>query len=313
MLLLLRKPSFYLAVIGIIAAAILMVKMRKEPPVAMPLVDPPRSPYEAAVAGAGIIESINENVKIAPSVNGVVSRVAIEVGQLVEQGDLLFEIDLREVKAQLDLVKSQLKSMEASLLTERVALEDAKDRYVRAERLAKEKALSEDEKLRRGFEQQAAEARVARLEAEVEAAKAQVRKAEVEIDLHQVRAPRRGRVLQVNVREGEYAGGTVLEPMAILGNVEDLQVRVDIDEQNALLVKPQAEATAFLRGITSQPLPLKFVRIEPYVVPKRSLTGDTMERVDTRVLQVIYRFDPPATNVYVGQLVDVYIKRESSG
>lgn len=313
MALLFRKPSFYLAVLGILATAVLMVRMRKESPMAVPLVEPPRSPYKAAVAGAGIVESMNENVKIAPSVNGVVSKVAIQVGQLVEQNDLLFEIDSREVKAQLELAQAQLKAIEASLLTEKVALADAKDRYVRAERLAKEKAVSEDEKMRRGFEQQAAEARVARLAAEVESAQAQVHKIEVEIGLHQVHAPRRGRVLQVNVREGEYAGGTTSEPMAMLGNVEDLQVRVDIDEQNALLVKPYAEATAFLRGITSHPLSLKFVRIEPYVVPKRSLTGDTMERVDTRVLQVIYRFDPPATNVYVGQLVDVYIERESSG
>ena len=313
MMLLLKKPSFYLAVAGMMATVLLVARVRKEPPAALPLVEPPRSPYAAAVAGVGMVEAINENVKVAPSVNGVVSKVAVEVGQLVEEGDLLFEIDSREVRAQLELVKSQLKSMEASLLTERVVLEDAKDRYRRAELLAKEKAVSEDERLRRGFEQQTAEARVARLEAEVESAKAQVRKAEVEIELHQVHAPRRGRVLQVNVRGGEYANASGIEPMAILGSVEDLQVRVDIDEQNALLVKPQAEATAFLRGITSRPLPLKFVRIEPYVVPKRSLTGDTTERVDTRVLQVIYRFAPPTTNVYVGQLVDVYVKREPSG
>ena len=38
---------------------------------------------------------------------------------------------------------------------------------------------------------------------------------------------------------------------------------------------------------------LRFVRIEPFVLPKRNLTGDSLERVDTRVLQVIYEFDRP--------------------
>lgn len=313
MLLLLRKPSFYLAVAGIVATGFLMIRLRQEPPVAPPLVEPAQSPYAAAVAGVGIVEAIDENVKIAPSVAGVVSHVAVEVGQWVEENDLLFKMDDRETRARLALARSQLKSIEAALKTEQVSLADAKDRLARTERLAKDKVVSEDEKLRRYFEQQAAEARVARLEAEVESAKVQIQKTEVEIELHEVRAPRRGRVLQVNVREGEYAGVGASEPMAILGNVDDLQVRVDIDEQNALLVKPHAPATAFLRGVTSRPLSLAFVRIEPYVVPKRSLTGDTMERVDTRVLQVIYRFDPPATNVYVGQLVDVYIQREPSG
>jgi hypothetical protein len=52
---------------------------------------------------------------------------------------------------------------------------------------------------------------------------------------------------------------------------------------------------------------LEFVRFEPYVVPKVSLTGSSTERVDTRVLEVIYRFKDPTTNVFDGQQMDVYI------
>jgi len=44
------------------------------------------------------------------------------------------------------------------------------------------------------------------------------------------------------------------------------------------------------------------------VLPKRSLTGDSQERVDTRVLQVIFAFDPGSMPVFVGQQVDVYIE-----
>ena len=42
--------------------------------------------------------------------------------------------------------------------------------------------------------------------------------------------------------------------------------------------------------------------------PKKSLTGDSSERVDTRVLQVIYRVEDAALPVYVGQLMDVFIE-----
>jgi hypothetical protein len=52
---------------------------------------------------------------------------------------------------------------------------------------------------------------------------------------------------------------------------------------------------------------LDFVRVEPYVVPKRSLTGDNTERIDTRVLQVIYKVKDPGDNLYVGQQVDVFV------
>ncbi len=52
---------------------------------------------------------------------------------------------------------------------------------------------------------------------------------------------------------------------------------------------------------------MKFEYIEPYVIPKKSLTGESTERVDTRVLQVIYSFHRGNFPVYVGQQMDVFI------
>ena len=57
----------------------------------------------------------------------------------------------------------------------------------------------------------------------------------------------------------------------------------------------------------SKPIPLTFVRVEPYVVPKRSLTGDNTERVDTRVLQVIYEVATTDQTLFVGQQMDVFL------
>ena len=82
-----------------------------------------------------------------------------------------------------------------------------------------------------------------------------------------------------------------------------------MDEQNAPRLQPGQTATAYVKGDTTQPIALKFVRIEPYVVPKVSLTGASTERVDTRVLQVIYSFERPKDRaVYVGQQVDLFVK-----
>jgi hypothetical protein len=66
---------------------------------------------------------------------------------------------------------------------------------------------------------------------------------------------------------------------------------------------------ATLKGRPGVKFPLEFVRVEPYVVPKRSLTGDNAERVDTRVLQVIYAMpDDRPSAVFVGQQMDVYLR-----
>jgi HlyD family secretion protein len=62
-----------------------------------------------------------------------------------------------------------------------------------------------------------------------------------------------------------------------------------------------------VRGNAELKASLKFVRFEPFIVPKRSLTGDSTERVDTRVLQVIYRVERDDAMLFVGQQLDVFI------
>ena len=67
-------------------------------------------------------------------------------------------------------------------------------------------------------------------------------------------------------------------------------------------------ARAYIKGRRDVEIDLRFSRIEPYIVPKRSLTGESGERVDTRVLQVIYQFDrPKGAEVFVGQQMDVFL------
>jgi hypothetical protein len=74
-------------------------------------------------------------------------------------------------------------------------------------------------------------------------------------------------------------------------------------------VKAGSTAEAQVRGNTSLRVPLKFVRFEPLVIPKKSLTGDAAERVDTRVLQVIFAAESsPQFPLYVGQQMDVFIQ-----
>ena len=53
--------------------------------------------------------------------------------------------------------------------------------------------------------------------------------------------------------------------------------------------------------------PITFVRFEPLVVPKQSLTGASTERVDTRVLQAVYRIEGAEFPLFVGQQMDVFI------
>jgi len=149
-------------------------------------------------------------------------------------------------------------------------------------------------------------------EATIESAKAAMDKAETTLALQTVRAPRDATVLQVKVRTGEFAQAAALaEPLMILGVIDPLHVRVDIDEAEIPRFQSGASAFASLKGDPARKAPLKFVRVEPLVIPKKSLTGSVSERVDTRVMQIIFQLDPAKLQAITGQQLDVYIEEGS--
>jgi multidrug efflux pump subunit AcrA (membrane-fusion protein) len=115
------------------------------------------------------------------------------------------------------------------------------------------------------------------------------------------------KVLQVNVRPGEFVATVQGQPLIVLGHVGQLHVRVDIDENDIGRFRKNLPGFAQPRGNPGVKFPITFVRVEPYVIPKRSLTGSNTERVDTRVLQVIYRLETTEQNLFVGQQMEVFL------
>lgn len=306
---LLKQISFWVAIAGIAGAVVLVRQQRKEPPRPAPLVEPARSPFTHSVAATGIIEARQENVRVATTKGGLIAKVFIRVGANVRQGDPLFQLDDREARARLAVAESEVGSLRAALKAEQAMLADALDQFQRTQTLRRQDIASEDELKRKQFQLENWKARVSTIEADLVAAHAQVLSAQTDLDVLTILAPRHGKILQLNIREGEYASINPAEPLMILGEVDRFQIRADVDEQNAWQVQKDQPAVAFLKGDTTRPLPIRFIRIEPYVVPKRSLTGDSSERVDTRVLQIIFEMDRPDVPLYVGQQVDVFIKR----
>jgi HlyD family secretion protein len=205
------------------------------------------------------------------------------------------KIDDRELNGQLLVATAKIKEAEAQVAKTRNLLEIG-------ERLSPGITISALDKANRRFD-------AAINEAALSLAKAEVEQTKIEIERRTVRAPITGSVLQIKTRLGEFAvSGVLATPLMLLGDTKFLHVRVDIDENDAWRVQPEASAVAFVRGSPEFNASLQFDHFEPYVVPKTSLTGQSTERTDTRVLQVIYSFDRAALAVYVGQQVDVFIE-----
>lgn len=284
-----------IAALGFAFAVVSVVRGSQPVPAAPPVAQPAKPPFASYVAGAGIIEASSENIAVGSPVGGIVTKVHVKIGDVVQPGDVLFELDDRDLRAQRLPAQARVKEAEANLARSRVLLR-------LAESVPDKRAISaEDLSNRRSA--------VAIDEATLEAAKAQVEQIDVELDRRQVRALVPGQILQVKTRPGEFAAaGVMATPLMLLGNNDRMHVRVDIDENDAWRFAKGAPAVAFVRGNPELETTLHFVRTEPYVVPKVSLTGMSSERVDTRVLQVIYSFDEGALPVYVGQQMDVFIE-----
>jgi HlyD family secretion protein len=313
-----KKVSVYLAIIGMVAAVLLVKKLRHVDPPPPPLAEPAHAPFPESIGARGIVESVDENVHIAPSSPGLVTKVFVKVGDEVKIGDPLIEQDSRDARAQVLMQEAQVAALRAQIKEAEVALADRKDQLDRIEKLIVTKVSSVDERQRAYFNEQGADARLATSRAQLAAAEAQLNRSRVLVDLLTTLAPRSGRILQVNVRAGEYAtfefaAVSTPDPAILLGDVTQLQLRADVDEDNASRVRASCKALAYIKGRRETAIPLHFVRIEPYIVPKKSLTGESSERVDTRVLQIIFRFDQnPSQSIYVGQQMDVFLDAGSA-
>lgn len=313
-----RYGTFALSVAGMIMMTLVIRQIqgqeRKIPP---PPVPPPSKPYENTVAATGIIEARNENVAIGSPVPGLVLKVEVKVNQMVAEGAPLFHIDDRDLQALMVRQRAQVELVRAKTEVQQALLGKAQDMLDRV-RAVGGKAVSLDEVQQRENDLKVSSAQLAAAEAEMEAAKADLKQTEMLAARLVVCAPRAGTVLQVNIREGEYASATPKAPLIIIGDTgtpehKVFHVRADVDEQSAARIRSHLlnKATASIKGNAGSSFDLTFDHVEPYVIPKTSLTGASTERVDTRVLQVIFELKHDAAKgppLYVGQQMDVFIE-----
>jgi len=332
-----------LLVFGVVRA----IQSRPIRPPTVPVKPPPIVAYERTIGGVGLVEARTENIAISTAVSGLCVQVHVKVADRVTAGQRLFSLDDRDLQSELivrrrslEVAQAQLERLLRSPRPEEVPVAEAKvaeaeqvlaDATVQQrliESVTDRRAVREEDVQRRRIATKAAEARLQQAKADlallkagawdedIRIARAQValadravQRLQTDIDRLTVTAPMDGQILQSNIRPGEYAqSGPLAKPLMVFGNVSRLHVRTDVDEHQASLVRVDAQAYATVRGASGTRIPLRFVRFEPYVVPKKSLTGDNTERVDTRVLQVIYQVEGDHVPLYVGQQLDVFIE-----
>lgn len=314
-------------------------------------VPPAVAPYKSYISGVGIVEPSTNNIFIGTPLNRIVEKVMVAVGEKVKKGQILIQLDGRDLQAELKVQLAAYKSALAKFkklqsfprpedLTEatavltdaKVKLDFAKNEYERIKTLQDQRALSEMDKNRRYSDYQQAEANFLQAQAKwektkagvwkpdleiarynVQEAQANMQRIKTEIDRTIIRSPIDGTVLQINIHGGEFPPpDTFKTPMMILGNIDSLNIRVSINQLDIPYFEPGAPAMAFLQGNTRMQFPLLFLRIEPFLTRKQDFTNEVGEIIDTRVLQIIYRVKNDDHPIYVGEQMDAFIETKQA-
>lgn len=297
------------------------------------------------VAGNGIVEPADREVKVAGQVPGRIARVLVREGDVVDAGTALAELESANERAAVAAGEGDLEAAKADLLRTARGLrrEDvdavvadaegararanlSRDALERTEKLAQGGAATPDE-LDRARRQADADARalesqdakkkaalagsrsedVASARAKMLGAAARRDEATAQLERLTIRAPAAGEILQLKFRAGEYyqPGG---DPLAVMGDTRVLRVRMDVDERDIARVQLGATAFATSAAFGERRFAGRVVEIGKRMGRKNVRTDDPIERIDTKILEVVFQLDGTADALVPGLRVTGYIE-----
>lgn len=213
-----KRSSIVVAVLlfiflGVVAAGLTLVKRgmiaeaanqpAMEPPNAV-LIDTARSiewfPTNELVGTVIALRSVS----IQNEVEGVVTQVGFNSGDIVEAGQMLITIDDRTDRAELMTAQAALRFAEAEVQVIDTRIQLAESEYKRQMSASESRATSELEVDRARAEVERTKAERVRAEASIEEAKARIQEVQTRLDKHIIRAPFRGRVGLRSIHPGQF-------------------------------------------------------------------------------------------------------------
>lgn len=298
------------------------------------------------VAAAGRVEPLSEEIKIASELDGRLKRVYVEEGQSVRKGQIVAELENADFAARVALAKASIASSEAAVdrlvngsrkqeraessATVREAeavLENARRERDRRQILLDRGAISRTEFDTADREYQVAAARLdavkerralvddatrpedlARARAEVALAVARLAESQAMLAKTIIRSPIDAVVLRKKLKAGESVSSKGEIPIVTLGNVSQLRIRVDVDENDVgrIAVGQTAWVTAAAYG--DRKFTGKVVEIGKALGRKNVRTDEPTERADVKILETLVALDAGQPSIPVGLRVDAFIQ-----
>ncbi|HJR42409.1 MAG TPA: efflux RND transporter periplasmic adaptor subunit, partial [Gemmatimonadaceae bacterium] len=211
---------------------------------------------------SGTVEPINV-IEVKSKASGQITRMPVETGSQVKPGDLLVQVDTRDVRNQYNQALADLRAAESRQ-------EVSRSQRQRSEELFQQRIVTAQERETAQLDYANAEAAVVRARANLDIAQQRLEEAEV-------RAPVAGTVIEKSVSLGQvitsatgaFGGGTTLLKMA---DLDQVRVRAMVAESDIGQVQPGQSATVTVDAYPDRPFRGSVEKIEPQAVVQQSVT-----------------------------------------
>ena len=250
------------AILVLILAMLPSCKGEREPSSTIQTVPVERRDIVVDAEATGVVEPINV-IEVKSKASGQIERMPVETGTRVKPGDLLVQVDTRDVRNQYNQALADLRAAQA-----RVAVAAAQRK--RAEDLFKQQIITAQELETAQLDHANAQAQQTRADASLDLAQQRLEDATV-------RAPLAGTIIEKTVSTGQvitsatgaFGGGTLLLKMADLSQV---RVRALVNETDIGNIQPGQQATVTVDAYPDRPFRGTVEKIEPQAVVQQNVT-----------------------------------------
>lgn len=202
-----------------------------------------RKNIEKTVNATGEVKAI-ELVTVGAQTSGKIEYLPVKVGQRIQKGDLIAQIDSTTQENDVNSTKAKLTSLKAQLNAAEISAKIADKQFVRERRLLKKNAASQEdfENAKDAFE--AAKAKVTELKASIAETALALNTAETNLGYTKITAPLDGVVVSVPVKTGQTVNAAMNTPTIVqIADLSQMEILIEISEGDIGKVQTGAKVT----------------------------------------------------------------------
>lgn len=197
-----------------------------------------RGLLEDVVTATGTLQP-RDYVDVGAQVSGLLNHIHVEVGGMVESGQLLAEIDARVLASRVDATRAQLRNQRAQLLEREASLELAELQAQRQRNLMREDATTREALQTAEASLRAARAQIEALKAQIEQTEASLRADEANLEYTRISAPMAGTVVSITARQGQTLNANQSAPTILrIADLSTMTVETQVSEADVGRLRP---------------------------------------------------------------------------